>query len=70
MIGTGAHVESRIPATFLILGLGSAAVGAASDEHAGGTPGEDKSIHRFHLVKGKNLKVSGCVGDKLEKGSE
>ncbi|MGB2735091.1 MAG: alkaline phosphatase D family protein [Saprospiraceae bacterium] len=32
-------------------------IGAASDEHAGGTPGEDKNYHRFHLVKGGFISV-------------
>ena len=32
-------------------------VGAASDSHAGGTPGEDKNYHRFHRVKGGFLSV-------------
>jgi alkaline phosphatase D len=39
-------------------GLNEFSVGAASDEHAGGTPGEDKAIHRFHRVKGGFLLVS------------
>lgn len=32
-------------------------VGAASDSHAGGTPGENKNYHRFHRVKGGFLSV-------------
>jgi len=32
-------------------------VGAASDSHAGGTPGENKSYHRFHRVNGGFLSV-------------
>ncbi len=32
--------------------------GPASDEHAGGSPGENKQYHRFHLVKGGFLSVS------------
>jgi alkaline phosphatase D len=32
-------------------------VGAASDSHAGGTPGENKDYHRFHRVKGGFLSV-------------
>lgn len=32
-------------------------VGAASDSHAGGTPGENKLYHRFHRVKGGFLSV-------------
>ena len=32
-------------------------VGAASNSHAGGTPGEDRRYHRFHRVKGGFLSV-------------
>ena len=32
-------------------------VGPASDEHAGGTPGENRSYHRFHRVAGGFLYV-------------
>jgi alkaline phosphatase D len=32
--------------------------GAASDPHAGGTPGEDKKYHRFHRVRGGFLSVA------------
>jgi alkaline phosphatase D len=32
-------------------------VGAASDSHAGGTPGENPEYHRFHRVKGGFLSV-------------
>jgi alkaline phosphatase D len=39
-------------------GLNEFSVGPASDEHAGGTPGEDKSVHRFHRVKGGFLSVT------------
>lgn len=39
-------------------GLNEFSVGAASDEHAGGTPGEDRAIHRFHRVKGGFLSVT------------
>ncbi len=39
-------------------GVQEFSVGPASDEHAGGTPGEDKSIHRFHRVKGGFLSVT------------
>lgn len=39
-------------------GLHEFSVGAASDEHAGGTPGEDKAIHRYHRVKGGFLSVT------------
>jgi alkaline phosphatase D len=39
-------------------GLNEFSVAAASDEHAGGTPGEDKAIHKFHRVKGGFLSVT------------
>ncbi len=39
-------------------GLHEFSVGAASDEHAGGTPGEDKRYHKFHRVKGGFLSVT------------
>jgi alkaline phosphatase D len=38
-------------------GLNEFSIGAASDEHAGGTPGENKNYHRFHLVKGGFMSV-------------
>lgn len=38
-------------------GLNEFSVGAASDEHAGGSPGEDPKIHKFHRVKGGFLSV-------------
>ena len=39
-------------------GLHEFSAGAASNEHAGGTPGEDKDVHRFHRVKGGFLSVT------------
>jgi alkaline phosphatase D len=38
-------------------GVQEFSVGAASDSHAGGTPGLDEKIHRFHRVKGGFLSV-------------
>ncbi|MGV3560989.1 alkaline phosphatase D family protein [Larkinella arboricola] len=38
-------------------GLHEFSIGAASDEHAGGTPGENKKYHRFHLEKGGFMSV-------------
>ncbi|HXG09878.1 MAG TPA: alkaline phosphatase D family protein [Gemmataceae bacterium] len=39
--------------------------GPASDEHAGGSPGLDKSYHRFHRVQGGFLSVSvGRIGGR------
>jgi hypothetical protein len=32
--------------------------GSASDQHAEGSPGEDKRYHRFHRVKGGFLSVT------------
>lgn len=41
-----------------VTGLHEFSVGAASNSHAGGTPGEDKTYHRFHRVKGGFLNVA------------
>lgn len=42
-------------------------VGAASDSHAGGTPGENKAYHRFHRVQGGFLSVElRPQGDRSE----
>jgi len=38
-------------------GLHEFGCGAASDEHAGGTPGLNKDLHRFHRVKGGYLSI-------------
>jgi alkaline phosphatase D len=38
-------------------GLNEFSVGAASDEHAGGSPGETPAYHQFHRVKGGFLSV-------------
>ncbi|MBM3458716.1 MAG: alkaline phosphatase [Armatimonadetes bacterium] len=46
-------------------GLHEFSAGPASDEHAGGTPGHDPRIHRFHRVLGGFLSVSvGRTGEK------
>jgi len=39
-------------------GLNEFSVGAASDEHAGGSPGENRNYHKFHRVKGGFLTVT------------
>lgn len=39
-------------------GLNEFSVGAASDEHAGGSPGEDPKYHKFHRVKGGYVTVA------------
>lgn len=41
-----------------VTGLHEFGTGAGSDPHAGGSPGEDKKIHRFHRVLGGFLSVS------------
>jgi alkaline phosphatase D len=38
-------------------GVREFSVGAASDSHASGSPGEDKTYHKFHRVKGGFLSV-------------
>ena len=38
-------------------GLHEFAAGAASDQHAGGSPGRDETYHKFHRVKGGFLTV-------------
>jgi alkaline phosphatase D len=38
-------------------GVHEFSAGAASDEHAGGSPGEDAAFHRFHRVKGGYLGI-------------
>lgn len=43
-------------------GLNEFSVGAASDQHAGGSPGEDRMYHRFHRVKGGFVSVT--AGEK------
>ena len=45
-------------------GLHEFCTGAGSDVHAGGTPGEDKKIHRFHRVRGGFLSVAYRRADK------
>jgi alkaline phosphatase D len=40
-----------------VSGVQEFSVDAASDSHAGGTPGEDKAYHKFHRVKGGFLAV-------------
>jgi len=45
-------------------GLHEFCTGCASDRHAGGTPGENKKIHRFHRVRGGFLSVAYRRADK------
>jgi alkaline phosphatase D len=47
-----------------VTGLNEFSVGAASDEHAGGSPGLDKEYHRFHRVKGGFMSVT-AAGDAI-----
>jgi len=66
-------LKAHVPESFFVLcgdrhwqyhsvhpqtGLNEFSVGPASDEHAGGTPGEDPQYHRFHRVKGGFLSVT------------
>jgi alkaline phosphatase D len=44
-------------------GVQEFSVGAASDSHASGSPGEDKTYHKYHLVKGGFLSVELTPGD-------
>ncbi len=44
-------------------GLHEFGTGAASDPHAGGSPGEDRDYHRFHRVKGGFVSVAVRRGD-------
>jgi alkaline phosphatase D len=39
-------------------GVHEFSAGAASDQHAGGTPGYDETIHKFHRVKGGFLSIT------------
>ncbi|MDA2928961.1 alkaline phosphatase D family protein [Acidobacteria bacterium AH-259-O06] len=39
-------------------GVNEFSCGPASDEHAGGTPGEDRGYHKFHRLEGGFLSVS------------
>jgi len=45
-------------------GLREFSCGPASDEHSGGTPGENPDYHRFHRVKGGFLSVNVQPTDK------
>jgi alkaline phosphatase D len=44
-------------------GVQEFSVGAASNSHAGGTPGENKEYHRYHRVKGGFLNVALQPGE-------
>jgi len=66
-------IQANVPENFFVLcgdrhwqyhsvhpetGVREFSVGAASDEHAGGTPGENPAYHKFHRVKGGFLSVT------------
>ena len=67
-----------------VTGLNEFSVGAASDSHAGGSPGLDKEYHRFHRVKGgfvsvtasgaeivfRHHDVQGAVLNEFKKGAK
>lgn len=74
-----AWMQANVPETFFVIcgdrhwqyhsvhpttGVREFSVGAASDSHAAGSPGEDKSYHRFHRVKGGFLSVQLTGTDK------
>ncbi len=67
-----AWIKANVPDNFFVItgdrhwqyhsvhpttGVQEFSVGAASDSHAGGTPGEDPQYHKFHRVKGGFLSV-------------
>jgi alkaline phosphatase D len=57
-----AWLRKHVPERFFAI-CGDPAVrefgtGAASDAHAGGSPGENRKYHRFHRVRGGFLSVS------------
>jgi alkaline phosphatase D len=67
-----AWIQAHVPDNFFVVcgdrhwqyhsvhpqsGVQEFSVGAASDSHAGGTPGENKLYHRFHKVQGGFLSV-------------
>lgn len=45
-------------------GVREFSAGAASNEHAGGTPGEDPAYHKFHRVKGGFISVTLAAREK------
>jgi alkaline phosphatase D len=66
-------MQANVPENFFVLcgdrhwqyesvhpetGVREFSVGAASDEHAGGSPGFDPAYHKFHRVKGGFLQVA------------
>lgn len=68
-----AWLQANVPANFFVIcgdrhwqyhsvhpqtGVREFACGPASDSHAGGSPGEDATYHRFHRVKGGFLSVT------------
>ncbi len=72
-----AWIKANVPENFFVItgdrhwqyhsvhpttGVQEFSVGAASDSHAGGTPGEDKAYHKFHRVKGGFLSVELTPG--------
>lgn len=75
-----AWFKANVPDNFLVIcgdrhwqyhsvhpqsGLREFGVGAASDEHAGGSPGKNPEYHRFHRVKGGFLSAKlGTAGAK------
>lgn len=73
-----AWLKANVPDNFLVVcgdrhwqyhsvhpttGVQEFSVGAASDSHAGGTPGENKAYHKFHRVVGGFLSVELKPGE-------
>ena len=72
-------LQANVPDNFLVIcgdrhwqyhsvhpttGVREFSAGAASNEHAGGTPGEDPAYHKFHRVKGGFVSVTLAAKDK------
>jgi len=74
-----AWIKTNVPENFFVItgdrhwqyhsvhpttGVQEFSVGAASDSHAGGSPGENKAYHKFHRVKGGFLCVELTPGTR------
>jgi alkaline phosphatase D len=66
-------IQANVPTNFFVVcgdrhwqyhsvhpatGVNEFSVGAASDQHAGGSPGENKEFHKFHRSKGGFLSIT------------
>jgi len=50
-------------------GVNEFSAGAASDQHAGGSPGFDKEFHRYHRVKGGYLSIDVTADARTDGGT-